>query len=108
MTTASLEANKQITDTITGLRTTLGSITDAASAHAALPKLQDAVAQVDKLNGLTGQLSPDGRKALSSVVTPAMPAINQLFDKVLAVPGVADELKPTIDALKTKLNALAT
>jgi hypothetical protein len=107
MTTASLEVNKQVTDTITGLRTTLGGINDAASAHAALPKLQEASAQMDKINGLTGQLSPDGKKALTSVISPTMPALNQLFDKVLAVPGAAEELKPTIDALKTKLAALA-
>jgi hypothetical protein len=36
-----------------------------------------------------------------------MPTLNQLFDKVLAVPGAPEELKPTVDALKAKLNALA-
>jgi hypothetical protein len=36
-----------------------------------------------------------------------MPTLNQLFDKVLEVPGAADELKPTIDALKAKLATLA-
>ena len=37
-----------------------------------------------------------------------MPTLNQLFDKVLAIPGVADVLKPTIDALKAKLVVLTT
>ena len=36
------------------------------------------------------------------------PTLNQLFDKVLAIPGVAELLKPTIDALKAKLAVLAT
>jgi hypothetical protein len=36
-----------------------------------------------------------------------MPALNQLFDKVLAIPGVAELLKPAIDTLKAKLEALA-
>jgi hypothetical protein len=35
-----------------------------------------------------------------------MPTLNQLFDKVLAIPGVADVLKPAIDALRGKLAAL--
>ena len=35
-----------------------------------------------------------------------MPTLNQAFDKVLAIPGVAELLKPTIDALKVKLAAL--
>jgi hypothetical protein len=30
-----------------------------------------------------------------------------LFDKVLAIPGVSEILKPTIDTLKTKLAALS-
>jgi hypothetical protein len=37
-----------------------------------------------------------------------MPTLNQLFDKVLAIPGVAELLKPTIDALKAKLVVLAS
>jgi hypothetical protein len=36
-----------------------------------------------------------------------MPTLNGLFDKVLAIPGVSEILKPTIDTLKTKLAALS-
>jgi hypothetical protein len=106
--TANLDINKQVTDTISGLRTTLGGITDAASAHAALPKLQEAAAQMDTLTGLSGQLPAEQRKAVASLVTPTMAPLNELFDKVLAVPGASEELKPTVDALKAKLNALTT
>src|SRR5262249_50366469 len=41
LTVGGLDIGKQVTDSITNLRTTLGGITDAASARAALPKLQD-------------------------------------------------------------------
>jgi hypothetical protein len=37
-----------------------------------------------------------------------LPSLKQLFDGLLAVPGVSDTLKPTVDALKVKLAALAT
>jgi hypothetical protein len=37
-----------------------------------------------------------------------MPTLNQLFDKVLAIPGVSDVLKPTIDLLKAKLAMLTS
>ena len=40
------------------------------------------------------------------MVNPLMPSLNQLFDKVLSIPGVAELLKPTIDALRAKLVAL--
>jgi hypothetical protein len=35
-----------------------------------------------------------------------MATLNQLFDKVLAIPGVGEVLKPTIDALKANLTTL--
>jgi hypothetical protein len=40
------------------------------------------------------------------LVNPLMSSLNQLFDKVLAIPGVAEIIKPTIDALKAKLATL--
>jgi len=107
LTVGGLDIGKQVTDSITNLRTTLGGITDAASARAALPKLQDVTAQIDKVGGVVGQLSAEQRKLLAGLVNPLMPTLNQLFDKVLAIPGVAEVLKPTIDALRAKLAMLA-
>jgi Bacterial protein of unknown function (DUF937) len=101
-----LDVGKQVTDSITSLRTTLSSVTDTASAQAALPQLRDVTAQIDKVDGLIGQLSPEQRKTLAGVVNPVMSTLNGLFDKVLAIPGVADVLKPTIDLLKDRLAAL--
>jgi hypothetical protein len=106
LTVGGLDVAKQVTDSVTSLRTTLGSITDAASARAALPKLQEVTAQIDKVDGLLGQLSPEQRKVLAGMVNPLMPSLNQLLDKVLAIPGVAELLKPTIDALRAKLALL--
>lgn len=37
------------------------------------------------------------------MVKPLMLSLNQLFDKVLAIPGVSEVLKSTIDALRAKL-----
>jgi hypothetical protein len=37
-----------------------------------------------------------------------MPTLNQLFEKVLTIPGVGDVLKPTIDLLKAKLALLTS
>jgi hypothetical protein len=103
LTVGGLDVGKQLTDSIADLRTTLGGITDAASARAALPKLQDVTAQIDKVGGVVGQLSPEQRKLLAGLVNPLMPTLNQLFDKVLAIPGVSEVLKPAIDALRAKL-----
>jgi hypothetical protein len=101
-----LDIGKQVTDSINSVRTTLNGVTDVASARAALPKLQEVTAQIDRIGGMVGQLSTDQRKLLAGLVNPVMPTLNQLFDKVLAIPGVAELLKPTIDTLKVKLAAL--
>jgi len=103
-----IDVNKQITDSIATLRSTLGGVTDAASAQAALPKLRDITAQIDQVDGLVGQMTPEQRKLLAGIVSPLMPTLNQLFDKVLAIPGISEVLKPTIDLLKTKLTLLTS
>ena len=101
------DIGKQITNSVASVRTTLDGISDVASAQAALPKLQEVTAQIDKTDSAVGQLSADQRKAIAAVINPLMPAVNQLCDKVLAIPGVAEVLKPSVDTLKAKLTALA-
>jgi hypothetical protein len=102
LTVGGLDIGKEVTDSITNLRTTLAGITDAASAQAALPKLWEVTTQIDKVDGLVGQLSPEQRKVLAGLVNSLMPSL----DKVLAIPGVTELLKPTIDALRAKLTVL--
>jgi Bacterial protein of unknown function (DUF937) len=106
MIVGGLDLGKQVNDGLAGLRTSLLGVTDAASAAAAQPKVQQVTAQLDKVGGLSEQLSPDQRKIIAGLVRPAMPALNQQFDKVLAIPGVAKVLKPSIDALQEALATL--
>ena len=105
-TAQGVDIGKQITSNITSLRTTLDGVTDVASAKAALPKVQEAASQIDKSGGEVGQLSADQRKLVAGLINPLMPAFNQLCDKVLAIPGVAEVLKPSVDAVKAKLTTL--
>jgi len=101
------EVGKQVGDSLGQIRTSLAGITDAASARAELPKLQEATAQIDKAAGMIKQLPTDQRQGAEALVTSSMATINQLFDKVLAIPGVAEVVRPTIDSLRTKLADLS-
>jgi hypothetical protein len=103
-----VDIGKQVANNIASVRTTLGGVTDVASAQAALPKLREVTAQIDKTDGTVGQLSAEQRKAIAAVIDPLMPTVNQLCDRVLAIPGVAEVLKPSVDTLKAKLTALTT
>jgi hypothetical protein len=103
-----VDIGKQMSDSLSDLRATLAGITSPATAQSALPKLKDISAQIDRIAGLKGQLTDAQQAALAGLVKPVMPAFNDLSAKVLAIPGVADVAKPTIDALTTKLTALAS
>jgi Bacterial protein of unknown function (DUF937) len=96
-----------LTSSVDTVRSTLQEIADPASARAALPKLQQATAQLDRINSLAAQLPPDSRKNLASLLGASMPALNRLCDRALSSPQIAGLAKPTIDALRAKLESLA-
>jgi hypothetical protein len=101
------DVSAELTSSVDTVRKTLQGITDPASARAALPKLQQATEQLDKINSLTARLPPNSRKELASVVEASMPALNRLCDQALSNPQIAGLAKPTIDALRAKLQSLA-
>jgi hypothetical protein len=93
--------------TVDGLRNTLQGVKDVDTARAALPTLQEATAQFDKLGGLVNQLPAGGKTAIAAFLTSIRPAIDEAFNKVLAIPGVSAVVKPTIDTIKVNLDAIA-
>jgi hypothetical protein len=98
-----VDIGRQLRDNLTTLRTSLQGINDVASARAAIPTLQTATNGVDRVNAMLGQLSAEQRTAIAGAVTPVMASLNQLFDKALAIPGVGEVLKPTVDTLRVRL-----
>jgi hypothetical protein len=107
LTIGGVNLANQVNSSVGTLRSLLPGITDVASAQAALPKLRDATAQLNEVSNLAVKLSPEGKSALAKLIAAAMPAINQMCDKVLATPAVGDITKPTINELRGKLDALS-
>jgi hypothetical protein len=103
---AAIDMSRQLDQSLTTLRRSLEGISDAETAKAALPKLRAVSAQVDGLGGAIGQLTPEQRKLFVGVDATAMKTLNQLMDRVVAMPGVSEVLKPMIDGLKQKLATL--
>ena len=93
---------------ITSLRSSLEGIRDELTAQVAMPELTKADSQFDQLRGLLGQLPPEARKTLADLVAAVRPSLDQLIDKALAIPGVGAVIKPAVDAIRSKLDALAT
>jgi hypothetical protein len=99
-------ANK-FNSSVNTLKSELPGITDAATAQAALPKINEVTAQLNDISTRVAKLSPEARSALAKLIVAATPSINQMCDKVLATPGVGAVVKPAIDDLKAKLDSLA-
>lgn len=88
------------------LRGALQGVTDPASAQAALPRLRDASAQLDRLVGLSDQLPPAGRSALATLVSSSRPSIEALIERVLGIPGVGPVIAPVAAELRARLDTL--
>jgi hypothetical protein len=101
------DLNRELTSSVGAARTALLSMTDPASARVALPNLQQAASQIDKISALADQLPPSARQSIAATIKPTMTSLNQMFDKILASPELAAIAKPTIDSLRSKLAALS-
>ena len=95
------------TSAVNHLYSSLVGVKDEASAQANLPSLNQASSEFDQLAGLLSQLSPENRKLLAETVASIRPNLDQLLDKALAIPGVAVIIKPAVDAIRSKLDALS-
>ena len=102
-----VDLKSSVQKALDGLKTTLQGITDAASAKAALPQLEKEGTEFDKLRDLAGKLPVDGKTAFVALIAQPRPSIEELFKKVLAIPGVNDIAKPIIDGLRAKLDTLS-
>jgi hypothetical protein len=96
------------TSAVNDLYSSLAGIKDEASAQANLPSFNQAASEFDQLSGLLSQLSPENRKLLADTFASIRPNLDQLLDKALAIPGVATLIKPAVDAIRSKLDALST
>src|SRR5579871_127183 len=73
---------------IAALKSTLPGINDSAAAQDALPKINDVTAQLNDISERAAKLSPDGRSAFAKLVVAARPSINEMCERVSAIPAV--------------------
>jgi hypothetical protein len=82
-------------------RTPITSCLRAALASSSSSPDQHVRGQVEKL-------PPEQRRVIAGKVNSTVKTLNELFYKVLAIPGVAQELKPIVEAMKVHLATLTT
>ncbi|QEH35492.1 hypothetical protein OJF2_40440 [Aquisphaera giovannonii] len=98
--------SKTLAETYKSATLYLTDIKDVPTAEAALPRIQGLNATLDTLRAGWDKLPDSGKASLKSITSDNLGKLKDLVAKVLAIPGVADKLKPALDVLVTKFAGL--
>ena len=91
---------------LTGLQGLLAGVKDVASAQSALPRLRETQSALDRI-GSTSGLSPDARKAMAGYVAAWLPTLTPYIVRLLGDTAIGPVLRPVLEALRTRLEAMA-
>lgn len=86
--------------------TVLGAVKDKATAETAATKLGELETSADSIGEMTSKLPEGAKTAVGNVIGNGLASLKTLAQKVTAMPGVSDVIKPKLDALMAKLSAL--
>jgi hypothetical protein len=99
-------AKDQISGFFTSSTEAFNGITDAASAETALPKLRDLNGKLDDVRTAIGAMPADTKAQATSQFTTLFDSLKPKIDKVMAIPGVSEKIKPVVDDMMTKFNGI--
>jgi hypothetical protein len=102
-----VDPTKQLSSLADGLNKTLEGITDVESAKAALPKLEEASLGLDKALGLLEKIPEAVRPALAAQLKTHTATITETIQKVVAIEGVGEVVKPVLDQIVAKLEKVS-
>jgi hypothetical protein len=100
------QLSSEVAGTFSSLTTSLSNIKDKATAEAALPKLKDIGDKLAAEKTALEGLSESGKSTILGLVRPALTRLKELADRVLAITGVGEIIRPTVEAIMHKLNGL--
>ena len=103
-----LKLGTDLTGWFTSLTGSLGGITDAATAEAALPKLKDAASQLESAKSVFDTLPAPGKTSVLSIITSNLGGLRDLIAKIASIPGVGGLVKPVTDSILNTLTAMGS
>jgi hypothetical protein len=95
-----------ISDWFSSATKTFEGIKDNATAEAAIPKIDSFTKQLDTIGLSMKALPASTRTKLTSSIKEWRDKLKPTTDKVLAMPAVGDKVKPSIEGMYTKIDAL--
>jgi len=107
LTVNGIDLGQEIGTAVSDVTGALDGITDKASAEAALPSLDAVKTKLDELSTAVSTLPQEAHEALASLLADGLPALQTLVTKVEGMDEVGPVVKPTLDAIMTKLDAWA-
>jgi hypothetical protein len=97
------ELSTELNTTFKTLSDTFASITDAESAEAAAPKLEELSRKIDTIKATMSKLPEAGRTTLQRAVAEQTAPLKAKAEETLAVPGLSDRIKALINQIVSKL-----
>lgn len=101
--TAGTSLTESINSYFASATETLSGIKDAATAEAALPKLNALSTQADDLKKGFALVPDAGKAAIKTLLSSSLDKLKAMVDKLLALPVVGEKLKPVVEPLMAKL-----
>lgn len=99
--------SSELSQAIANLTETLGKVKDATTAQEMLPKLQDVQSKIDAAKSDLDKLGESGKSAIAAAIRTAVEKLKETCDRVTAMEGVGPKVKPVVDAIVTKLQAMS-
>jgi len=92
---------------IQSLTATMESVKDPASATAAMPRIQQAAKEIERLAVQASQLPASARTALADATRDQMAKLNTVIDSATGLPGVGPQLQQVASTLRGRMDAIA-
>jgi hypothetical protein len=100
------QVSTDLSSNFNALGQSLAGIKDAASAAAALPKLEELKGKLADLKSLADRLPAAGKTKIHDLVEANLGKLDDQFAKLLWVPGVGEKIKPVVDGVMERYSAL--
>ena len=102
-----VDIGQELAGVFDSLRQAAAGVRDTASAQAALPRLQDSAARLDRVGSLAATLAPEAKRALAGYAASNLSNLSPTLGALLNIPGASAILKPVIDQILGRMTQLA-
>jgi hypothetical protein len=102
-----VDVTGSLSKTFGDLTTAIGTVTNAETAKAALPKFEEATKAITAIEGVKAKFTPEHKTLLGTLISAGLTPLKAAADKALATEGVGAVLKPVVDGLFAKIEGLA-